>query len=145
MTPPHALDTNGYVELLRQGPRAEAVRAFAASPGARFVLLMPVMAELLQGARTPAEERTLTQRLLEPVPPGRRVAAGAAEWLATGRLAGALARAGHDPRELARRAFYLDLHIAVLCRARGITLLSDDSDHARIRPYAGHRVLPLPS
>jgi predicted nucleic acid-binding protein len=47
--------------------------------------------------------------------------------------------------ELLRRAFYLDLHIAVLCRARGITLLSDDSDHARIRPYTGHRVLPLPS
>ncbi|HEY0780321.1 MAG TPA: PIN domain-containing protein [Gemmatirosa sp.] len=139
-----ALDTNGYVELLRGSPRAAAIRAALGGAGTDLVVLMPVMAELQQGARTTAEARALAVRFLDPVPAGRRVAADAAEWVATGARIAAMARAGHDREELTQRAFFLDVHIAQVCRARGIVLWTDDADHARLRAHVGHRVEPLP-
>jgi hypothetical protein len=83
--------------------------------------------------------------LLEPIPEGRRVAATAAEWAGTGDLVAAMLRAGYDKNELERRSFWLDVHIAYLCRARGITLLTDDQDHDRIRPHARHTTQLLPT
>jgi predicted nucleic acid-binding protein len=140
-----ALDTNGYVEILRGGPRDAAIRAALAAAGVRLVVLMPVVAELLQGTRRPAEERVILQRFVEPVPLARRVVATPAEWAATGSRVAAMRRAGEDPRELARRSFWLDVHVAHLCRARGITLLTDDGDHARIARHVRHTTAPLPS
>lgn len=142
--PPRALDTNGYVELLRGGPRAAAIRAALGAAGTELVVLMPVMAELQQGARTPTEHRSLVQRFVDPVAVRRRVAATPAEWIGTGQRIATMARAGHDKAELERRAFFLDVHVAHLCRARGVVLWTDDADHDRIRPYVGHQVEPLP-
>jgi predicted nucleic acid-binding protein len=140
-----ALDTNGYVEILRGGPRDAAIRAALAAAGVRLVVLMPVVAALLQGTRRVAEERLILQRFVEPVPPGRRVVATPAEWAATGARVAAMVRAGEDPQRLARRSFWLDVHVAQLCRARGITLLTDDTDHARIARYVRHMTAPLPA
>lgn len=142
--PLRALDTNGYVEVLRGGPRAAAIRAAMGSAGTDLVVLMPVMAELQQGARTAAEAHALVSRFLDPVPAGRRVAANPAESVATGGLVATMTRAGHSAEELARRAFFLDMHLAHVCRARGVVLWTDDGDHERIRTYVGHRVEPLP-
>lgn len=139
-----ALDTNGYVEILRGGPREVALRSALARLGVQLVVLMPVVAELLHGTRSVADERTIQRRFVDPVPVARRVAATPAEWTATGTRVAAMVRAGHDPKELARRAFWLDVHIAQLCRTRGITLLTDDRDHERIRPYVRHAIAPLP-
>jgi len=139
-----ALDTNGYVEVLRGGPRAAAIRAAMGGAGTDLVVLMPVMAELQQGARTAAEARALVLRFLDPVPASRRVAADPTEWVATGARVAAMVRAGHDPEEWARRACFLDGHVAHVCRARGIVLWTDDADHGRIRTHVGHRVEPLP-
>ena len=143
--PPVALDTNGYVEILRGGPRSGAIRQAIGDAGVRLVLLMPVMLELLQGAPTPRAARAVRHRLLDPVPERRRIAATAAEWAATGDLVAAMLRAGHDGTELERRSFWLDVHVAHLCRSRGITLLTDDRDHTRIRPHVGHTTRPLPT
>lgn len=143
--PLSALDTNGYVEILRGGPRAAAIRAALADTHVRVVVLMPVIAELLQGARRAVEERAIVQRFVEPVPFARRVAATPAEWAATGARIAAMLRAGHDPQELAQRSFWLDVHVAQLCRDRGITLLTDDGDHARIALHVRHRTAPLPT
>lgn len=96
-------------------------------------------------ARRTAEARVILQRFVEPVPLPRRVVATPAKWAATGARVAALLRAGEDPQELARRSFWLDLHIAQLCRARGITLLTDDSDHTRIARRVRHQTAPLPS
>ena len=140
-----AVDTNGYVELLRGGPGAAALRdEMAAARGGLFVL-MPVIMELLQGARNTAEARTLKQRFMDPVPEQRRVTATPAEWAGTGDVVAAMVRAGHDKNELGQRTFWLDVHIASLCRARGITLLTNDGDHDRIEPYVHHRTRPLPT
>lgn len=139
-----ALDTNGYVELLRGGPRASAIHAAAGAAGTDLVVLMAVMAELQQGTRSPSEGRALLARYLDRVPAGRRVAADPAEWVATGAVVAAMRRAGHSAEELARRAFFLDVHVAQVCRARGIVLWTDDADHARIRVHVGHQVESLP-
>ena len=143
--PLRALDTNGYVELLRGGPRAAAIRAAMGAAGTELVVLMPVMAELQQGARTVAEGRALAQRFVEPVAIGRRLAATGAEWLDTGACVAAMRRAGHDPAELARRSFWLEVHVARLCRARGVVLWTDDADHVRLQAHVGHRVEALPA
>jgi len=140
-----ALDTNGYVEILRGGARDVAIRGALAASGTRLVVLMPVIAELLQGARRGVEERRIVQRFVEPLPANRRIAATPAEWAATGAQVAAMLRAGHDPQELARRSFWLDVHVGQLCRARGITLLTDDADHARIARHVRHRTAPLPT
>ena len=140
-----ALDTNAYVELLRGGPRVGAIRAALGGVGTDLVMLMPVMSDLQQGAPTRAEARALVVRFLDPVPAGRRVTADPAEWVATGARIAAMARAGHDRESLERRAFFLDVDIAQVCRSRGIVLWTDDADHDRIRVHVGHRVEPLPA
>jgi predicted nucleic acid-binding protein len=139
-----ALDTSGYVEILRGSARAAAIHAGLHVAGTHSVALMPVVAELLQGARSTAEERLIARRFVDPVPPNRRIAATPAEWARTGATIARMLRAGHDPAELARRSFWLDVHIAQLCRLRGVLLLTDDADHRRIAPYVGHRTAPLP-
>lgn len=142
--PTVALDTNGYVEILRGSPRASTIRAALSGRSTSTMVLMPVIAELLQGARTEADARSIRQRLVDVVPPARRIVADPAEWARTGEVVAAMKRNGHDPAELARRSFYLDVHVAVVCRARGITFLTDDQDHQRITPYTKHVVVALP-
>lgn len=139
-----ALDTNGYVELLRGGPRVAAIRAAMGAAGTALVVLMPVILELQQGARTAGEERGILQRFVDAVPPARRVAPTAAEWVATGAAVAAMRRAQHDPVELARRSFFLDVLVAGVCRSRGVVLWTDDRDHARVSAHVGHRFAPLP-
>jgi len=140
-----ALDTNGYIELLRGSARAAAIHAGLHVAGMHVVVLMPVIAELLQGARSTREEKLIAQRFVDPVPPSRRIAATPAEWARTGATVARMLRAGHDPAELARRSFWLDIHIAQLCRHRGVLVLTDDADHRRIARYVGHRTAPLPA
>jgi hypothetical protein len=92
-----------------------------------------------------AEERVILQRFVAPVPLPRRVVATPADWAATGARVAAMLRAGEDRRVLARRSFWLDVHIAQLCRARGITLLTDDGVHARVARHVRHSTAPLPA
>lgn len=144
MSPPLALDTNAYAEIARGTPQGERLRALVSAERGRLVVLVPVVSELLQRWLDPAYHRQVLATVYEAVPAARRVAPLAADWVATGRLVAALAAAGHDPAELSRRNFYLDLHIAVVCRARGVTLVTADADHARIRPHVGHRLQAFP-
>ncbi len=143
--PLRALDTNGYVEILRGGARAAAIRAALGAAGTELVVLMPVIAEVLQGARSAKEAHTLQQRIVDAVPTRRRLFASPSEWAGTGLRVADMLRAGHDPNELKQRSFWLDVHIAHLCRSRGIVLWTDDGDHKRIEPYVHHRVEPLPT
>ena len=143
--PLRALDTNGYVEILRGTARAAAIRAALGASGTELVVLMPVIAELQQGARTDEEARALQQRFVDVVPERRRLVASPAERAGTGLRVADMLRAGHDMAELARRSFWLDVHIAHVCRARGIVLWTDDGDHERVRRYIGHQVESLPT
>ncbi|MEP7346096.1 MAG: hypothetical protein ABI877_12545 [Gemmatimonadaceae bacterium] len=62
-----ALGTSGYVGLVRGGPRATTIRAALGTAGTNLIVLMPVIAELLQGARTVAEDRGMLQRLVASI------------------------------------------------------------------------------
>lgn len=139
-----AVDTNAYVEILRRSARGERLRALLSRERSRLAVLVPVVAELLQGARTPGERHVVAATLYEAVPPNRRVTPADDEWLDTGRALARLAAGGHDPAELRRRSFYLDVQVAVVCRKRGITLVTDDRDHDRLRAHIGHTTVPLP-
>jgi predicted nucleic acid-binding protein len=118
--PPIALDTNVYVDLLRGAPNAGAILSLAAA-SPPLVVLGPVVGELRLGAPPPADE-----------------------WARAGATGRAMLDAGHDAGELTRRGFFVDVVVAVLCRARGVTLVTDDADHARIRAYVGHAVMAVP-
>ena len=139
-----AVDTNAYVEILRRSARGERLRALLSRERSRLVVLMPVMLELLQGVRTSREERVVMETLVGAVPPNRRITPTGDEWLDTGRALARLAAGGHDPAELRQRSFFLDVQIAVLCRKRGIALVTDDRDHERLRVHVGHTVLSSP-
>lgn len=145
MRAPLAVDTNAYVEILRRSAHGARLLEFLSRERSRVSVLTPVVSELLQGAPNAAAQRQIVATLLEAVPPGRRVTPTLDEWLDTGRALARMAAAGHDPAELLRRSFYLDVHIAVLCRKRGVTLITADRDHARIRPHVGHTVEPYPA
>lgn len=140
-----ALDTNAYAELLRGSAAGDRLRAMAASDRSRLVVLLPVVSELLQRTDAPGYRRTIVERLLTAVPAQRRVAPTSDDWLATGEWVARLAGAGHDSAELKRRNFYVDLHVAVMCRARGITLVTADADHERLRAHVGHATRPFPA
>lgn len=139
-----AVDTNAYVELLRRSARGERLRALLSRERSRLVVLVPVVTELLQGARTPGEQRVVVATCYEAVPPNRRVTPTDDEWLDTGRALAHLAAGGHDPAELRQRSFYLDVQVAVVCRKRGVTLVTEDRDHDRLRGHIGHTTVPFP-
>ena len=139
-----AVDTNVYIEIARRTARGGRLLALLSRERSRLVVLAPVVAELLQGAHSPREQRVVVATTFEAVPPSRRVAPTGDEWLDAGRALARMAAARHDSAELARRSFYLDVLTAVLCRKRGVTLVTADRDHERIRPYVGHAVEPYP-
>lgn len=110
-----------------------------------MVVLLPVVSELLQRATDPRSERLILATVHEAVAPQRRIAPDGGDWCTVGRTVAAMAAAGHDPAELRRRSFHLDVLLAVMCRARGITFVTNDADHARIRAHVGHAVDPFPA
>lgn len=144
-TGPFALDTNGYAEIAAGTPTGARLRTLLARERTRLVVLLPVISEVAQRSANPEYQRDVRARFYEAVPDTRRLVPDATDWLAVGRLVATLTAAGHDPNELRRRNFYLDLHVAVMCRARGVTLVTRDRDHERIRPHVGHRTEPFPA
>ncbi len=144
MTAQLAADTNAYIEIARRTAQGERIGALLSRERARLVVLVPVVTELLAGARTPREQRIVVATCYEAVPPSRRIMPTNDEWLEVGRVLAGLAARGHDPAELRQRGFYLDVQIAVLCRKRGIALVTGDRDHERLRVHVGHATVPFP-
>lgn len=139
-----AFDANAYAEILRGTPTGDRLRALATRERSRLVVLLPVVSELLQRAATPVYRKLVVDHFLTPVPEQRRVVPSPADWIATGTWVGLLAALRHDPEELKRRSFYIDLHVALMCRARGVALVTADADHVRLRAHVGHTTLPFP-
>ena len=139
-----ALDMNGYVEVLRGGRRAPAIRAAVSGVGtdlvradARHSGVAPGRAEdgrvafPRRAVPRPRACRPLSGR--RPSRVGRHRRPGRGDGARRVRSRGAGAGRG-----------FLDVHIARVCRSRGIVLWTDDADHVRIRVHVGHRVEPLP-
>ncbi len=115
------LDTSIWVEYLKRPDTAPAAEAERLIVSGRALVLGPVTAELLQGARSEKEFETLREAL-----EGLPFAEGTREtWISVGRLSYSLRRKG-TPVPLS------DLYIAVLAMEVGASVYTLDQDFLRI-------------
>jgi predicted nucleic acid-binding protein len=128
------LDTNCFVDASRTDAHATAFAEFCARAAPGLHLSTVVAAELLAGARSAADRRTLERRILSPYRRrGRLLNPSAGAWEAMGTTLGTLAeREGLVLRDVSR-SFVLDILIARSCRDIGATLVSRNTvDLSRI-------------
>jgi predicted nucleic acid-binding protein len=144
----YALDTNIFVDAFRNTVSEEALLGFLERALPFTFLSAVVMQELAAGARTPKLARELERSVFRPFVRRHRVfAPTSAAFVSSGRLlASVAAREGwnavHDNPSLLNDAL-----LAVSCRERGITLITQDDDFDRFRPFVGgwHHVAPWPA
>lgn len=140
--PRYVLDTQHYIDLLRDRPEAADVVAFMTRFVAAVEFHAVVGAELLFGARGRGEPDAIRQRFVDRFKPNRVIVPDANDILTAGDVIRQMSeQLGRHP-ELERRNFWNDVLIAVSCRRRGVILLSSDPDHERIAAFVGHEYSP---
>lgn len=136
--PRYVLDTQHYIDLLRNRPAAADVLTFLRTFVAAVDFHAVVGAELLFGAHGQGEPKAIRRRIIDRFKPQRLIVPDAADFFAAGDAIRTLAEAAGPHPELAQRNFWNDVLIAVSCRRRGKVLLTRDPDHARIAAVVGH-------
>jgi predicted nucleic acid-binding protein len=136
--PRYVLDTQHYIDLLRDRPAAADVLAFLRAFVAAVDFHAVVGAELLFGAHAPGEPKSIRQRIIDRFKPHRLIVPDAADLFAAGDAIRMLAEQAGPHPELGQRNFWNDVVIAVSCRRRGVMLLTRDPDHVRIAAVVGH-------
>jgi predicted nucleic acid-binding protein len=144
----YALDTNIFIDGLRNDESQAEVFAFLNRALPFTFLSAVVMQELAAGARTTQAARDVERGVFEPFERRRRVfAPSSAAFAESGRvIATVAAREGwqllHDNPSLLNDAL-----IAVSCREQGITLITRDSDFKRLSPLVKgfHYAAPWPA
>jgi predicted nucleic acid-binding protein len=143
----YALDTNIFIDGFRSEEAQAEVFAFLYRALPFTFLSAVVMQELAAGARTTQAARAVQQGVFEPFERRRRVFAPSnAAFAESGRvLATVAAREGWQLID-DNPSFLNDALIAVSCRERGITLITNDRDFKRLSPFVrGFRyTLPWP-
>jgi predicted nucleic acid-binding protein len=132
----YAFDTNVFIHAFRDANAEAAMLAFLERALPFTFLSAVVMQELAAGARTPKRMRRLEQSVFGPFARrGRVFAPSSGAFAASGRLlATVAAREGWDTvRE--KPSLLNDALLAVSCRERGITLITQDSDYTRFQPF----------
>ena len=134
----YTIDTNVFVDALRQLPELDRLKAFLGWALPSTVLSSVVAAELTAGARNEKARRLLDDALLAPFERrGRILAPSAAAWRRGG---GVLARAGTGGVSASRQN---DVLLAVQARENGWTVVTRDSDLGALRGLvAGLQVAP---
>lgn len=136
--PRYVLDTQHYIDVLRDRPAAAQVLEFLRTFVAAVDFHAIVGAELLFGAHGRNEAAVIRRRFMDRFPTHRVIVPNASEILASGDVIRRMAEKVGPHPELVQRNFWNDVLIAVSCRRRGLQLLSIDSDHTRIAPFVGH-------
>ena len=139
--PKYALDTNVYIDGLRQPAELLKLKDFLRTALPHTYLNAVVHHELLAGARSPRQTELLEADFILPFARRNRlVVPSAAAWREAGRLRG-------THRLSASPALVNDLLLAVSSREYGITVVSRDSDFRQIaRLVPGLRVVqPYPT
>jgi predicted nucleic acid-binding protein len=137
----YTLDTNVFVDALRQPLDLDRLKAFLNWALPSTVLSSIVAAELMAGARTDKARRVLDEVFLEAFERrGRVVAPSTAAWRRTGAI---IARSGAAGLSASRQN---DALLAVQARERGWVVVTRDRDFQALRPLvSGLRVaLPFP-
>ena len=132
----YALDTNIFIDGFRSQEAQAEVFAFLKRALPFTYLSAVVMQELAAGARTAEAARDVQRGVFEPFGRRRRVfAPSAAAFAESGRvLAAVAAREGWQVID-ENPSLLNDALIAASCREQGITLITRDSDFARIQPF----------
>jgi predicted nucleic acid-binding protein len=131
----YALDTNIYIDALRD-PAAEAALLRFLEHALPFTFLSAiVMQELAAGTRTPAQVRELERSVFQPfVRRGRVFAPVTTAFIRSGRLLAAVAAREGWSMVHKNPSLLNDALLAASCRDRGITLVTSDRDFERFSP-----------
>jgi predicted nucleic acid-binding protein len=136
--PRYVLDTQHFIDVLKDRPEAAGVLAFLRTFVGVVDFHAVVGAELLFGAHGRGEAAAIRRRFIDPFKPKRVIALDAGDLLAAGDAIRTMSARGGPHSDLQQRNFWNDVLIAVSCRRRGAVLLSRDPDHARIAAVVGH-------
>ncbi len=135
----YTLDTNVFVDALRQPLDLDRLKAFLNWALPSTVLSSIVAAELMAGARTDKARRVLDEVFLHAFERrGRVVAPSTAAWRRTGAI---IARSGAAGLSASRQN---DALLAVQARERGWLVVTRDRDFEGLRPLISGLRLALP-
>jgi len=121
----YLLDTNLYVQAVRDEKWAEALRRFVSSnlPSIHFHAV--VAQELLAGAVDARRMKQVEEKLIRPFEKrGRVVTPGFSTWKRAGRMMSELVQEGRMSRGGFSRSFVNDCLLAASCREEGFVLIT---------------------
>ena len=144
MAKKYVLDTNLYVDAIRDPVKEKALDAFLERNAPMTYMSAVVVQELCAGAITDAQVNALDRGILGPFERrGRVTAPSAAAFKECGRILAGLFRRDGIPLGNRPRSLVSDILIAVTCRENGFTLITNDRDFKMIGPYLrGFACLP---
>lgn len=143
----YLLDTNVYIEALRDPTFGAVLAAWEQRAVAHLWLSPVVVFEVLQGATAPRAASDYERRVVEPFRRrGRLIGTDARVWRSTAAIMRRLGTKRRYADKLVTRAFTCDVLIAASCRAVGATLVTADAaDFSIIGEVTGLRyVTSLP-
>jgi len=136
MTRKYVLDTNLYIGAIRDPDKEAALDAFLERNAPVTYMSAVVMQELRAGAITDASARALDKGIFGVFERRGRVAGPSVlSFKECGRILAALFRQDGVPFRERPRSLVNDILIALTCREKGMTLLTDDGDFKIIRPF----------
>lgn len=131
----YALDSNCYIDAIREPVARDALEAFTAREAPRLYLSAVVAAELRAGCRSSRDRRRLDEKILAPfVRRGRVLTPSWAAWDALGLTLSQLREEGKLDFASMPRGFAFDVLVAYSCREAGVVLVTRNTrDMERIR------------
>ena len=133
------LDSNLYIEAIRDRSKAAALSEFTAVSLPRLLLHAVVVQELLAGAISTTSRRAVDRDLVQPFERrGRLLTPSYGAWRRSGEIVAALIERGEPSTGGVPRSFLNDAVIAASCREAGVTLITrNQRDFERIREVDG--------
>jgi predicted nucleic acid-binding protein len=124
----YALDANVYIRALRDRDRLSLLKRFLIRSGMRVRVNAVVALELQAGARTPSQERAVSDLVESYVARNRVIVPSFEAYRQGGRVLAALAaREGEDTSRSG--SLVNDVMIATSCREAGIRLITENVEH----------------
>ncbi len=140
----YVLDTNLYIDAIRDVAKEKALDAFLERNAPVTYMSAVVVQELRAGAITAPQVNALDRGIVGAFERrGRVTAPSAAAFKECGRILATLFRHDGTPFSERPRSLVSDILIAVTCRENGFTLVTNDGDFKMIRPHVrGFGYLP---
>jgi predicted nucleic acid-binding protein len=136
MAPKYILDTNIYIDAIREPENEDALRVFLERNTPMTFMSAVVMQELRAGAVTDAQSRALQEGIFGAFERRNRIAAPSAiAFKDCGRILAALFRKDSVSFRDRPRSLVNDILIAITCREGGLMLITADDDFRIIQPY----------